>query len=321
MRRDLFFGIATVLVLCLSVVIFSAGSAGAPAQWAGCLIAMLLGGGVSLLAAGIAGRSPRLREVGVDAFVSACFAAAASTEPIWKAPVAWADLFHLSAFGAALFCTLYHAANVCSLAARRMHLGWLWGGVLLLLPFVFGCLLSLQPGALAERLGGLQGATHGFHAGGLATAGARVALLLLFNEFVVNALSLGMRRMLLPGWRARLCLLACSAGAVLAPVLADFGSSTSLVAGLPALRFPVVIAATALSQGLLWAEVFLLTGVMLDALRGAGPSWRTMARHGSRGLIYGSLFSGVFISLVLAGTPWRGRKWSGQGGRLIRFFF
>jgi hypothetical protein len=114
----------------------------------------------------------------------------------------------------------------------------------------------------------------------------RVALLFVFNEAVVNAFSVGMRRMTLRGWRASLCLLAAAVGAVLAPSVADWGSGQSRQ---PAL----VIAATALSQGLLWAEVFLLTGVMLDGLRGKSPLWRGLAWHAARGFANGAMFSGV----------------------------
>ena len=293
MRRDLSYGLIATLILALFVVVYSAGSAGVPSLWAGCLAAMLLGLGVSLLAGtGIAGRRLRGREALQDVLVTGLLAAAASADPIWKAPAAWPDLLRLSAFGAALFCVLYHVANVVSLTARRRPIGLLGGGILLVLPFATGCLLGLQPGAVAERLGGQMSSV------GAAT-GFRVLLLLLFNELLVNAFSLGLRRMPLTGWRARLCLFACSLGAVLAPAIADFGSTASAVTRSAVARPFVAIAATALSQGLLWAEVFLLTGVMLDGLSRTGPSWRALTRHAARGLTNGALFSGVLMAFVL----------------------
>ncbi len=302
MRRDLSYGVTGVLILVLTVLVYSAGSAGFPSRWAACLVAMLLGGGASVLAGiGLANRSPRPREILADMIVTGLLAAAASSAPLWQAPVVWTDLSRLSAFGAALFCALYHAGNVISLAARRRPIGRLAGVVLLVLPFASGCALSLQPGALAERLGSGLDRVAPFLGNGVAQALVRVLLLLLVNELLMNAYSLGLRRMLLPGWRARLCLWICSTGAILAPAIADFGSAPGPFPGLSAARPLVVIAATALSQGLLWAEVFLLTGIMLDGLHGTGPSWLGMARHAGRGLRKGATYGGILITLVLAG--------------------
>ena len=297
LRRDLLFGFSTVLVAGLSVGIYSLGSAGVPIRWLGCLAAMIAGVGISLLGAALAGRTPRLRDLLFDALASGCLAAAASQNPIWKAPATWGDLIHLSAFGAALFAVLYHAASLISQASRRRPVGWVVRGNLLLLPFVWGSLLGLQPGALADGVAG---------GGWLAQAGLRVALLLLFNEWLANVFCLGLRRMLLPGWKAHLCLLACSVGAVLAPFLADVGSGAAPGFAPAVPQFLVIIVSTALSQGLLWAEVFLLTGVLLDAFTGEGPSWRSLGRHAVRGVTKGAMFSGVFMALVLAGESLAG---------------
>ena len=300
MRLDLSYGLTSVLILSLGVVVYSMGSAGVPSRWIGCLVAMLLAGAVTFLAGtGLAGRAPRLRHLLADALATGLLAASVSSEPLWKAPAVWLDFFRLSAFGAALFCVLYHASNTINVAVRRRHIGLLGGGILMVLPFASGCLLGLQPGSLADRLGGGLASLAPFSGEWLARYGGRTLLLLVFNELLVNAFSLGLRRMLLTGWRARLCLLACSGGAVLAPSIADFGSASSLLTGSHAMRSIVVLASTMLSQGLLWAEVFLLTGVMLDGLNRKRPSWLGLARHAILGLTNGAIFSGVFMSLVL----------------------
>ena len=276
------------------------GTDGIPSRWAGCLIAMLLGGCVSLLASlGLTGRAPRWRQALADALVTGLLAASASSAPLWKAPLGWPDLIRLSAFGAALFVVLYQAANIISLAARHRPMGLLGSGVLLVLPFAAGCLLALQPGALSEEIGRWGAVVLPVHGDWLIRPAGRIILLLLFNELLVNAFSLGLRRMLLTGWRAWLCLLACSAGAVLAPAIADFGSASSPLTGSYAARVIVVLISTLLSQGLLWAEVFLLTGVMLDGLGGKGPSWLGLAKHAMRGLTNGAIVSGVFMAVVL----------------------
>ena len=289
--RDVCFGISAVLVAGLAIGIYSLGNTGVPIRWMGCLAAMTTGAGISLVGAGLAGRRPRLWDLLFDACAMGCLAAAASPDPLWKAPTGWGDLVHLSAFGAALCAVLYHTANLISLTSRRRPVGLVVRGELLLVPFVFGALLGLQPGAFADCAAG---------GGWLAQTALRMGLLLLFTEWVANVFCLGLRRMLLPGWKAHLCLLACSAGAVLSPVLADVGSGAGAGVSPAVPPFLVMIGATALSQGLLWAEVFLLTGVMLDALSGAGPSWRSLVRHAVRGLTKGAMFSGVLMALVLA---------------------
>jgi cyclic beta-1,2-glucan synthetase len=300
MLRDLSFGLTSVLILSLGALVYAIGDAGVPAPWIAYPAAALLGCGVSLLAsAGIAGRKPSPPGLFADVLVTALLAASASSAPLWKAPSAWGDLLRLSAFGAALFCVLYHTANTISLAARRRRMGILWGGILLTLPFAAGCLLGLQPESLAESVGRLLVGWVPFAWETVAHSGGRLLLLLAFNEFLVNAFSLGLRRMPLTGWRARLCLLACSAGAVMAPSLADFGSATSSLTGCWATRSAVILASTALSQGLLWAEVFLLTGVMLDGLNRKGPTWLGLMRHAIRGLTNGAIVSGVFMAVAI----------------------
>ena len=311
MRRDLAYGLMAALVVAYAIIVYSAGTAGGSGAGLAGVLAAGLGAALGCVAAvGLAGRRPWVSDLLPDAIVSGLLAVAASAAPLWKAPVAGADLLRLSAFGAALSGVLYHVANTISFAARRRHLGLLGGGVLVVLPFASGCLLGLQPGALAEQLGGRLAVGLATPHPDRAAACVRVALLLVVNELTVNAFSLGLRRMLLPGLRARLCLVACAVGAVLAPSVADLGSVAGPLTASPAWRPWVVVAATALSQGLLWAEVFLLTGVLLDGLRSQGPTWRALGRHALRGLTSGAMFSGVLMALVLVGHAGVRVAWS-----------
>jgi hypothetical protein len=57
---------------------------------------------------------------------------------------------------------------------------------------------------------------------------------------------------------AHLCLLLAAAASIIAPGVAELGSG-NFAAGLPgALKLVVAVLATLLSQGALWAEVFLM---------------------------------------------------------------
>ena len=85
---------------------------------------------------------------------------------------------------------------------------------------------------------------------------------------------------------------------VLAPAVADFGSGT-LVAGWPLLvRSTVAVLCTMVSQAALWAEVFLLTGLVLCGMRGEVPDRNMVAGNSKAGLLKGAVFSGIVMGLL-----------------------
>ncbi|HEY2155727.1 MAG TPA: hypothetical protein VGH33_08855, partial [Isosphaeraceae bacterium] len=92
------------------------------------------------------------------------------------------------------------------------------------------------------------------------------------------------------------------------PWVAALGSGT-MVAHLPGvIRWLVVVATTVVSQAGLWAEAYLLTGLVLDAIHGVGPSRETVVAHPTLGMKKGAVYSGTFMTILgvialLAGVP------------------
>ena len=85
--------------------------------------------------------------------------------------------------------------------------------------------------------------------------------------------------------------------------------SGNFAAGLPGALKPVVaVLATVLSQGALWAEVFMVTGMIMDGMRIIAPTRTTMKAHAVSGMKKGMVFSGVLMALLqllhaVAGAP------------------
>ncbi len=61
----------------------------------------------------------------------------------------------------------------------------------------------------------------------------------------------------------------------------------------------IAVAAAALAQAGLWSLTFLLTGVAMDALRGAPPTFVKVFFHAKSGFSKGAIYGGVFMFLLL----------------------
>jgi cyclic beta-1,2-glucan synthetase len=176
-----------------------------------------------------------------------------------------------------------------SLVRTGRHPSFLGQASLLAVPFAFNWLLLLQaPHLLVEMTaalppGGILGQR------GLELAG-RVLVLAAFNvatALALNALCIG-RILREPGTFALLAGSALLAG--LSPLAADLGASPA-AAALPAgLGILAAIASVALAQAGLWSQTFLMTGLLMDALKGRRPAryWGDQAfpgRAGERGRV------------------------------------
>ena len=276
--RDLAFGVVSVLITSSVIATYALGTSSP--LYIGWLCFYVAGAGVLislLLKLTLAGRSLSSGEAFWSAFFPGLLAAAASKEVLWMAPDSLASFVQLSGFGAALFVLIFHLANIYRLASRKKHLGPISGSVIVATPFVFGLLLALQT----------------FHHFAL-----QALLIFAVGEFIANASSLINRERLLSSLTVHLALAVLAVLVTIAPEIAALGSGTA-AASLPAgIRSFVAVITTMLSQGPLWAIVYLLTGLVLGAIRGHQPSGNSAQNDAIRGMKKGMVFGGVLMGLL-----------------------
>ena len=96
----------------------------------------------------------------------------------------------------------------------------------------------------------------------------RLLVVFAFNEAVVNGIGLAVRRTPLRSLKAHALLAAVAAAAVAGPWIADLGSAGTAASWPPPARLIAAVAATIFSQAGLWAEVYLITGMIMAAIHG-----------------------------------------------------
>jgi cyclic beta-1,2-glucan synthetase len=307
--HDLGLGCALVLILGGALAVYASGNLTSPhADWR--FLGPALAG---MIAAGIlkfifTGRALTYGEAVRDFLFSGLLAASAHHLLLWQAPQNFPGLVQLSPISATVFYLLYHAANTYRLVNSRKHLDAITGAAITVIPFALGLPLALLSDQLAGSLGNpvTAGLLSGSPAWGMGIG--RVLLLFLFNVILTQTLALTASRRPLTSVSAHLCLLLAAAASIIAPDVADLGSG-NFAAGLPGALKPVVaILATLLSQGALWAEVFMVTGLIMDGMRVIAPTRATMKAHAVSGMKKGMIFSGVLMTLlqllhVIAGAP------------------
>jgi cyclic beta-1,2-glucan synthetase len=293
----------------------SLGSALSAAAAAGCALAAMRGGawtaaglagGLGLMASWLmtrcrTGQHPRLREALADFLVPALLALAADPGlHIWEIPASFAGVLRLTGLAAATGCLAHLVLVFSSVSYRRCHPLALASLCVLAVPFLFNWLLLLANPGLVERLGRIACLGLGGSPALLAFAG-RLLNLLLLNELVVLAMSLLLSGRPATRPRIHLALALGALAAAVTPPVADWGSTAQLASWhiLPATA--AAIAATMLSQAGLWAETFLVTGILLDALHGKTPSTFWVTEHLASGFKKGAVYSGVFMAVVHVG--------------------
>ncbi|MGH8770850.1 MAG: hypothetical protein ACREV2_06655, partial [Burkholderiales bacterium] len=130
----------------------------------------------------------------------------------------------------------------------------------------------------------------------------RTLVLFAFNEALLLGLGLLMDRRWAPSWRIHVLVLASSALAAFTPLIADLGSTESLSRWPVVVRLGPLVFTEALAQAGLWAQVFFVTGILLDALRGRRPTWAASYGHWHAGLVRGAVYGGLFVLLVQLGA-------------------
>ncbi|HLD28815.1 MAG TPA: hypothetical protein VJC03_00625, partial [bacterium] len=126
----------------------------------------------------------------------------------------------------------------------------------------------------------------------------RFLVLLVFNEALINLISSAVSGRAVKTLKAHLAVFFVSLGIAVSPYIANMGSMAWLNS-LPGItRLAAVIVSTIFSQAGLWAEVYLLTGIILDGTHSIKPSGETISGHLITGLRKGMVYSGVFMAFI-----------------------
>jgi len=298
-KRDFVWAVAIVVIAGLAIAVYSAGAkSGWDIGWTSLAVAAAGAVVAEWLKLGLTGKHLTPGEVFRDMLASGMMAASASSLVVLQAPGAWSDVLLLSCTTAAIAVAVYHVVNGYWLASSGRHLGVVGGLGIVATPYLVGGLLTLGSTTLVESLG--RGLTLGVLAASPAMLQAvgRVLVVFLFNEAAAAGLGLVTKRRLLTSPQAHLWLLGTAMAVVAGPSIAAWGSGAA-VASLPSgLRLIASVAATMLSQAGLWAQVYLVTGMILEAIHGKAPSLKSASSLPLQGMKKGMIFSGVFMAIL-----------------------
>jgi cyclic beta-1,2-glucan synthetase len=299
LKQDCVFGTAAASIAGLAIWVFVLGQkTQAEAGWGALQVAIAGLAVAECLKRGLTGKHLSLGEALQDLLVSGGLAATASTLPILQAPSSWLDLFRLSQPIATVGIVVYHGVNAYRLASAGRHLGPFGAALIFGTPYAVGSLLLLESGDLL-RIAASGSLPAGWAAlAELSEFAARVAVVFAFNLAVANAIGLATKRSWLRSHRGTLSLLVVAVAVIAAPRVAAFGSGTVVAAWPTGLRLPAVLLATVISQAGLWAEVYLVTGLILDAIHGRAPSRQSVSEHPVQGLKKAIVYSGTFMGLL-----------------------
>ena len=235
------------------------------------------------------------------AIVTGLFSASVSPEAkLWQAPASWAELTVLTPQGAVLGCLLYFSVALWCMVRFGRSLSLIANLSLLATPYLFNLLLVLAAHGITLGLGrtvlgaGLPDA--------IASGLGRTMILFAFNEALMLGLGLLMDRRWTRSWRLHLLVLGSSALAAFTPVVADLGSTETLSRWAVVARLGPMVLTGALAQAGLWAQVFFVTGMLLDTLRGRRPTWAAGYGHWYAGVVRGAVYGGLFVLLVQLGA-------------------
>ena len=303
---DLVRSAGVVLIALLVIETFILGSRGRlETGWTALGLAVVGAAVAEWWKIGLTGKHLTSLEAFQDVLASGLLATSASSLAILQVPTSWSELFLLSQTVAAVTLLVYHAANAYRLASSGRHLGAAAAALIVATPYVVGELVLLESGSLARSLG--NGLTIGLleaQPSVLEFLG-RVFVLFCFNEAVALGLGLTTTGSLLKSPRAHASMLAVAIAAVAAFPIAALGSGATVAAWPIALPLVAAVLTTVLSQAGLWAEAYLLTGMLMDAIHGQAPSGDSAFSHPVTGMKKGMVYSGVFMgSLYTLGLLW-----------------
>lgn len=283
---------------------------GIAVQQAAVIIAALLGMLTSeIIMYGATSKHVRVRHALLDGLVSAALAASSTSDAgIWQAPLIWSDVFAITAPAAAIAAMAYFVLCAYTALSAGYHVKLTVGFSLLAIPYLFNVLLILQSSGLRADIGRTVTIGATISPGALRWIGSAVVLIFV-NEAIATLLFLVCAGRLVTDRRMHGLLVASALFASATPWIADLGSSPVLTR-LPALvGHCAALSAATLSQAGLWAQTFLLTGMLMDALRGKHPVWYWNGAHFAEGLVKGALYTVIFFSIIYGGTGALGLEW------------
>jgi cyclic beta-1,2-glucan synthetase len=301
LKRDLLYGVAAVLIAGTTLGVYSAGTVSyLEACFSLGFLAVGLAGALiaGLLKFGITGKLLTPREAFRNIFLAGLLAAASSRMGVLQAPSTWNQILMFSNTVAAITFLIYHVSNARSLVSTGKHLRAVTGAFIVGIPYLFGWLLLLQNATLLQSLS--NAITAGILVAWPAVLQAMGRLLVVFgfNEAVANGISLVTKSRMLKTGKAHLSIFLVSLGVVVAPLIADLGS-TAAVAALPAvITAIIVILTTMFSFAGLWGEVYLITGIALDGGKRTAPSGESIFKHVTTGMRKGAAYSGILMGIL-----------------------
>jgi cyclic beta-1,2-glucan synthetase len=294
--RDLVQGLGVVLIVLLALVINELGSMG-PLEVGWTAIALACAGAAvaEFWKYGLTGRHLTGPEVFQDTLVTGLLATSSSSLAILQAPAAWSELFLLSQTVAAAAALFYHLAGAYRLATTGKHLNAASAVLIVGTPYVIGGLTLLESGNLLRSAGNFITAALVADRPEISELAGRVFVLFSFNEAVALGLGLATRGVLTRSFRAHTSMLAVAVAAVVAPWVAAMGSGATVAAAPAIPRFAAILLTTMISQAGLWAEAYLVTGLIMDAIHGQAPSGGSASGHPVTGMKKAMVYSGVFM--------------------------
>jgi len=291
LKRDFVYGISIVLIAAGAICIYTFGTVDYNKNFFGILFICLVGTGIAeLLKFGLTNKHLSPLEIFQNIILTGILAATSSAQPLLHAASSWHELILASNVTVTIVFLIYHISNGCLLATSGKHLRFISGLLIVATPYLCGWLLLLSSPEFFQLFG------KGIFIENI----SRFFVIFSFNEVIVNGISLVTKSRIVKSLKVHLLTIFVSLIVVLSPLIADLGS-TLTVAGMPALlKLFVVILTTILSQAGLWAEVYLITGLILDAIHDIAPSWKSTSDFVTTGIKKGMVYSGIFMAILFS---------------------
>ncbi|MDD3906301.1 MAG: hypothetical protein PHS46_07245 [Candidatus Omnitrophica bacterium] len=300
-KRDLLYAVTTVLILGAGMSILSMGTMSSLDAGFGInfILVALMGVVIAgILKYALTGKHLTPSEVFQNAIVSGFLAAASSRAEILQPPSSFVQLLMFNNLIAAVTFVIYHTANARSLASSGKHLRPITVALIAGTPYIFNWLLLVESPGMVESIGNTVTFGMWVYWSVILQNIGRLVVLFVFNEIVANGIGLALRDQPLKTMKAHLSVFFVSVGVVAAPIIADMGSTMLVASFPPFLRAIACIFASMLSFGGLWAEVYLITGMLLDSGKLIAPSSGTVLKHVNAGMKKGMAFSAIVMAIL-----------------------